>query len=215
VFDLLAENIETYCEAHTTEPDALFYQLWRETHLKMMNPRMASGKLQGMFLTFIAKMMRPQKVLEIGTFTGYSTLSLAAGMPATGHIDTIESDAELEDFILKYFQQFPYTQNITLHIGNALDIIPQLPTSNYDLAFIDADKEEYDAYYELLLPKMRKGGIMLADNVLWSTKVIEKVARNDKDTKALIAFNEKVQADPRVCNMLLPFRDGIMLIEKL
>jgi predicted O-methyltransferase YrrM len=211
---MLAENIETYCEAHTTDPDALFYRLWRETHLKMMNPRMVSGKLQGMFLTFIAKMMQPQKVLEIGTFTGYSALSLAVGMPATGHIDTIESDAELEEFILKYFQQSPYAQNITLYIGNALDIIPQL-SAIYDLAFIDADKEEYDAYYELLLPKMRKGGIMLADNVLWNAKVIEKVARNDKDTKALIAFNEKVQADTRVRNMLLPFRDGIMLIEKL
>jgi predicted O-methyltransferase YrrM len=215
VFDLIAENIETYCEAHTTEPDALFYRLWRETHLKIMNPRMASGKLQGMFLTFIAKMMQPQKVLEIGTFTGYSALSFAAGMPATGHIDTIESDAELEDFILKYFQQSPYTRNITLHVGNALDVIPQLPTTDYDLAFIDADKKEYDACYELLLPKMRKGAIILADNVLWNTKVVEKVTRNDKDTKALITFNEKVQADLRVRNMLLPFRDGIMLIEKL
>jgi predicted O-methyltransferase YrrM len=215
VFDLIAENIEDYCKVHTSDPDVLLYQLWRETHLKTMNPRMASGKLQGMFLTFIAKMMQPQKVLEIGTFTGYSTLSFAAGMPASGHIDTIESNAELEDFILKYFQHSPCPENITLHIGNALNIIPQLAASDYDLAFIDADKEEYAACYELILPKMRKGGIILADNVLWNTKVVEEVAHNDKDTKAIVAFNKKVQIDPRVRNMLLPFRDGMMLIEKL
>jgi predicted O-methyltransferase YrrM len=215
VFNLISEPVEAYCEAHTSEPDVLFYRLWRETHLKMMNPRMASGKLQGMLLTFIAKMMKPQKVLEIGTFTGYSALSIAAGMPANGHIDTIELDVELEDFIMKYVQQSPYNQNITLHIGHAFEIIPQLTTNDYDLAFLDADKEEYDTCYELILPKMRKGAIMLVDNVLWNAKVIAEVAHNDKDTKALVAFNEKVQADTRVRNMLLPFRDGMMLIEKL
>jgi len=213
--DLIAENIENYCKNHTSEPEDLFYNLWRETHLKMMNPRMASGKWQGMLLTFIAKMIKPQKVLEIGTFTGYSALSIAAGMPPTGHIDTIESNMELEDFILKYFKQSAYTQNITLYMGNALDIIPKLKINDYDLAFIDADKEEYDAYYELILPKMRQGSIIIADNVLWNAKVVAPIAHNDKDTKSIVAFNKKVQTDPRVRNILLPFRDGIMLIEKL
>jgi predicted O-methyltransferase YrrM len=175
---------------------------------------MISGKLQGAFLTFIAKMIKPENVLEIGTFTGYSTICLAEGLPQTGKIDTIEVDMELEDIIRKYVSKSGYENQINLLLGNALEIIPNLNKS-WDLVFVDADKKDYLAYYKLILPQMKKGAVMLVDNVLWSGKVLNDVPENDKDTKAIMAFNDYVQQDANVKNMILPFRDGMMLIEKL
>ena len=210
----ITEEIEEYCKAHSVPESELLYRLNRETHLKVMNPRMLSDHLQGMFLTSIAQMMQAKSVLEIGTFTGYAALCLAKGMPADGHLDTIEIDEELEDMIRKYFSQSPLNEKITLHIGDAKQVIPTLKRT-WDLVFMDADKEDYIDYYEMVLPQMRKGGYILADNVLWSGKVLQEAKSGDKDTRALQHFNEYITQDQRVKNFLLPVRDGIMFIEKL
>jgi len=214
MFDLVAQELEDYCEDHTSQESELLYRLYRETNLKVIKPRMISGKLQGAFLTFMAKMMRPEHVLEIGTYTGYSTICLAEGLAPNGQIETIEVDEELEDMIRHYFSMSGFESKINLNIGNALDIIPKLNKS-WDLVFMDADKRDYISYYKMTLPMMKKGGIMLVDNVLWSGKVLDDVPENDRDTKAIMAFNDYVQQDTSVKNMILPFRDGIMLIEKL
>ena len=213
-FDLIAQDIEEYCEAHSTPEPELLYRLNRETNLKVMNPRMLSGHIQGMFLTSLVQMMQPKAVLEIGTYTGYAAICLAEGLPDDGIIDTIEIDAELEDIIRKYFSQYSKKEKINLHIGDAVEVIPTLDKT-YDLVFMDADKEEYIRYYELVLPKLRRGGYLLADNVLWSGKVLQEVKSGDKDTPAIRQFNDYVLQDERVRNFLLPLRDGIMVIEKL
>ncbi|MBO4232071.1 MAG: O-methyltransferase, partial [Bacteroidales bacterium] len=179
-----------------------------------MNPRMLSGHLQGAFLTFVSKMMKPAHILEIGTYTGYSTLCLAEGLAENGKIDTLEIDIELEDMIRKYFSQSPLNEKINLIIGDALEIVPTLDTV-YDLVFIDAEKRHYTDYYKMILPKIRKGGIMLVDNVLWNEKVVGEINEKDFDTKEIMEFNDMVQKDNSVRNLLLPFRDGIMMIEKL
>ena len=210
----ITQEIEEYCEAHSTPEPELLYRLNRETNLKVMNPRMLSGHIQGMFLTSLVKMLQPKAVLEIGTYTGYSAICLAEGLPEDGVLDTIEVDVELEDIIRKYFSQYPKKEKITLHIGDALEVIPTLDKT-YDLIFMDADKEEYIRYYELVLPKLRKGGYLLADNVLWSGKVLNEPKSGDKDTPAIRQFNDYVLHDERVRNFLLPLRDGIMVIEKL
>ena len=210
----ITQEIEEYCEAHSTPEPELLYRLNRETNLKVMNPRMLSGHIQGMFLTSLVQMMQPKAVLEIGTYTGYAAICLAEGLPDDGIIDTIEIDAELEDIILKYFSQYSKKEKINLHIGDAVEVIPTLDKT-YDLVFMDADKEEYIRYYELVLPKVRKGGYILADNVLWSGKVLQEVKSGDKDTPAIRQFNDYVLQDERVRNFLLPLRDGIMVIEKL
>ena len=210
----ITQEIEEYCEAHSTPEPELLYRLNRETNLKVMNPRMLSGHIQGMFLTSLVRMMQPKAVLEIGTYTGYATLCMADGLPDDGIIDTIEVDVELEDLIRKYFSQSSNKEKINLHIGDAVEVIPTLDKI-YDLVFMDADKEEYIRYYELVLPKVRKGGYILADNVLWSGKVLQEVKSGDKDTPAIRQFNDYVLQDERVRNFLLPLRDGIMVIEKL
>ena len=210
----ITQEIEEYCEAHSTPEPELLYRLNRETNLKVMNPRMLSGHIQGMFLTSLVQMMQPKAVLEIGTYTGYAAICLAEGLPDDGIIDTIEIDAELEDIIRKYFSQYSKKEKINLHIGDAVEVIPTLDKT-YDLVFMDADKEEYIRYYELVLPKVRKGGYILADNVLWSGKVLQEVKSGDKDTPAIRQFNDYVLQDERVRNFLLPLRDGIMVIEKL
>ena len=214
MFELIDNEIEEYCEAHTSPESEMMHRLYRETNLKVMNPRMLSGHLQGAFLAFISRMLRPRNILEIGTYTGYSALCLAEGLVTDGRLDTIEIDEELEDMILKYFQQSPLQNKINLIIGDALKIIPTLDVS-YDLVFIDAEKQDYLSYYQMILPKVRKGGIILVDNVLWNEKVVREVKEKDKDTKAIMNFNDFVQKDPAVKNMMLPFRDGILLIEKL
>ncbi|MCQ2262917.1 MAG: O-methyltransferase [Bacteroidales bacterium] len=207
------QEIEEYCEEHSTPQSELLYRLTRETNLKVMNPRMLSGHLQGMLLTTLVRMMQAQNVLEIGTYTGYSALCLAEGLSENGQLHTIEVDEEREEMIRKYFAESPYGKHITLHIGDALQVIPTL-TNRWDLVFIDADKEDYIAYYEAILPQVRKGGIILADNVLWSGKVLGEIKSGDKDTRALCQFNDYILHDERVTNFLMPFRDGIMFIEK-
>ncbi len=175
---------------------------------------MLSDQLQGLFLTFISKMMRPDRILEIGTFTGYSALCLAEGLSDRGELHTIEINVEYEDRIREYISQSPWGNRIHLHIGDALQLVPSMEEP-WDLVFIDAEKEQYPQYYELVLSKVRKGGFILADNVLWNNKVTQEIAQNDRDTRAIDAFNNTVQQDDRVRNLLLPFRDGIMIIEKL
>ncbi len=210
----ITEEIEEYCESHSTPESDLLYRLNRETNLKVMNPRMLSGHLQGMFLTCLMKMMQPKSVLEIGTYTGYAAICMAEGLPEDGTIDTIEIDEELEDIIRKYFSQYENRHKINLHIGDAAKVIPAL-NKTYDFVFMDADKEDYITYYELVMPKVRKGGFILADNVLWSGKILQEVKKSDKDTAALQRFNDYILKDERVRNVLLPLRDGIMVIEKI
>jgi predicted O-methyltransferase YrrM len=158
-------------------------------------------------------MIQPVHALELGTFTGYSALCIAESLPENGELDTIESDDELEEFILRNFEKTPFEDKINLLIGNALDIIPTLDKT-YDLVFIDADKREYEAYYEAVLPKIRQGGFILADNTLWSGKVVEKVHQNDQQTLGILRFNELIATDNRVEKVILPLRDGLTLIRK-
>ena len=211
---LIPETIESYCEAHTMRESDLLYRLNRETNLKVLRPRMLSGQLQGRFLSMISKMIKPVNILEIGSYTGYSALCLAEGLPENGALHTIEIDEELEDIITKYFNQSVHKEKLHLHIGNALEIIPTLQKT-WDLVFLDAEKKEYLQYYEMILPYLKKGGFILADNVLWNGKVTEPVSENDAETQAVMQFNDFVQNDPRVENLLLPVRDGLLLIEKL
>ncbi len=213
-FELISPEIEAYCEAHTTEETDLLYRLNRQTHLQTINPRMASGQLQGHFLSIISDMIRPKRILEIGTFTGYSALCLATGLTSDGILHTIEINEEYEDRIRTFFAESPYNRQINLHIGDAKTIVPSL-NEQWDLVFIDAEKSDYQEYYEAVFPKVRKNGFILIDNTLWNSKVVCEIQHNDKDTQAILAFNDKVQQDGRVRNLLLPFRDGIMMIEKL
>ena len=213
-FELISPEIEAYCESHTTVESELLHRLYRQTHLQTINPRMASGQLQGQFLSLISKMIHPLRILEIGTFTGYSAICLAEGLTNDGELHTIEINEEYEDRIREYFAQSPDQSKIKLHIGDAKTIVPSLQAP-WDLVFIDAEKTDYQEYYDIVLPLVRKGGFILIDNTLWNSKVIHEVQHNDKDTQAILAFNEMVQQDNRVRNLLLPFRDGIMIIEKL
>jgi predicted O-methyltransferase YrrM len=210
---LISEQIELYCETHTTKESDLLYHLNRETYIKTMNPRMLSGLLQGKFLSLISKMTKPTNILEIGTFTGYSALCLAAGLQQDGELHTIEIDEELEEIIVKYFNLSEHKEKLYLHIGNALDIIPAL-NKTWDFVFIDAEKTEYLKYYEMVLPYLNKGGFILVDNVLWNGKVVEEMKNNDFETKAILEFNDYIQQDNRVENIILPLRDGLLLIEK-
>jgi len=175
---------------------------------------MIAGQLQGAFLSMISKMMKPLNILEIGTFTGYSALCLAEGLQPGGTLHTIEIDEELEEIITKYFNLSEHKEKLHLHIGNALEVIPTL-NNTWDLVFMDAEKIEYLQYYEMILPQVKKGGLILVDNVLWNGKVLEQIAENDTETKVIVTFNRFIQDDPRVNNLLLPVRDGLMLIEKL
>lgn len=213
-FDLIDHDIEAYCEAHTTPESDLLYRLNRQTHLETINPRMLSGQLQGEFLSMISKMIQPQRILEIGTFTGYSAICLAAGLQSGGQLHTVEVNIEYEDRIRQYVSSAGYDEQIILHIGDARQLIGELDEA-WDLVFIDAEKEDYTNYYEDVLPKVKPHGFILVDNTLWNGKVTHEVAHNDKDTTAILAFNDRVQQDERVRNLLLPFRDGIMMIEKL
>jgi len=208
------EQIELYCETHSSKENDLLYRLNRETHLKILNPRMLAGQLQGRFLTMISKMLKPSNILEIGTFTGYSALCLAEGLHPKGALHTIEIDEELEEMITKYFNLSEHKENLHLHIGNALEIVPNL-NKTWDLVFIDAEKKEYLQYYEMVLPRVKSGGFLLIDNVLWNGKVIEPIAKNDTDTQAIVEFNRFIQHDSRVKSLFLPLRDGLLLIEKL
>lgn len=212
--DFLSEDLQHYCETHSSPESQVLKDLNRHTHARVMQPRMLSGHLQGRFLSMVSKMVRPQQILEIGTYTGYSALCLAEGLAEGGRLTTIDVNPELEDSVQHYIEAAGMQHCIRMIIGDAYQIIRTLP-QQFDLVFIDADKASYDKYYELVLEKMNPGGIILADNVLWSGKVIDaKALEKDKDTRLLHAFNTKVATDPRVECMLLPLRDGIMMIRK-
>jgi|ERR1043165_4494649 predicted O-methyltransferase YrrM len=205
------EELEQYAVAHTKSPGAVLQELERETYARIYMPQMVSGHLQGRFLSMISKMMQPKNILEIGTFTGYSALCLSEGLHEGGTLFTIDVNAELETMTRKYFEKAGLTKKIKYLIGNAVEIIPQLDVT-FDLVFIDADKENYSRYYDLVFGKLRSGGVILADNVLWSGKVIEE--KKDEETKALVAFSDKVQNDNRVDNVLVTIRDGVMIVRK-
>ncbi|MCF6241464.1 MAG: O-methyltransferase [Bacteroidales bacterium] len=210
----LKPEIEEYILHHTSPESDLLKEINRETQAKILMPRMLSGHLQGRILSMISKMIQPKTILEIGTYTGYSALCLAEGLRTGGVLHTIELNDELENFILQFFNKSSYKNQINLHIGDALKIIPQMP-DEIDLVFIDADKRVYLDYYQLLIDKVRSGGIILADNVLWGEKVIEPIKDNDEYTKGILAFNNFVHNDPRVENLILPIRDGIMMLRKI
>ena len=209
----LTYAIEEYLEQHTTTMDAVLHELYRETHLHAMNPRMASGPVQGRFLQFLCQLMHPKKVLEIGTFTGFATICMARGMAPEGMLTTIEANEEYESIIRKYLAKAGVADRVRLIIGDAKEVIPMLE-DGFDLVFIDADKISYPKYYDLVMGKLNVGGILLADNVLWEGKVLN-VDTKERDTKAIQAFNDIIQNDPRVENVLLPLRDGLMMVRKL
>ena len=206
-------KIEQYIINNCEPEETLLYELFRETQLKVLHPRMISGQLQGRLLTMISQMISPKHILEIGTYTGYSAICLAKGLVHGGVLQTIELNDELEDIIHKYFKK-DELKNVNLHIGDALKIIPSL-NETFDLVFIDGDKTEYLDYYHAVFDKVRKGGFILADNVLWSGKVVEAVDNNDKQTKGLVQFNDFVKNDTRIEKMILPIRDGLFLIRKI
>lgn len=205
--------LEKYIHENSSPEDALLHELDRETHLRVLNPRMISGHIQGKLLELIVKMFRPKSILEIGTFTGYSALCMAAGLEEGATIDTCEVDDELEPLAQSFFDRSAHGHKITLHIGSALEIAPTLG-KQFDLVFIDGDKREYPAYYDMLMDKglVHSGSVMLADNILWYGKVVQPVAHNDHHTQALIEFNRKVVEDSRVESVILPLRDGINII---
>jgi predicted O-methyltransferase YrrM len=209
----MISKLDDYIESHISKEPELLKQLNRETHVQLVNPRMLSGHLQGRILKMICTMIQPKCVLELGTFTGYSALCLAEGMPEDGVIHTVESNDELEEFAQNFFEQSPFKTKIKQHIGEALDIIQQLD-AEFDLVFIDADKREYLDYYQAVFGKVRQGGYILADNTLWDGKVIEPVDGNDKQTIGVMAFNDFVAKDERVEVVMLPIRDGLTIIRK-
>ena len=210
--NFLAENLEAYVQQHSEQEPELLQQLARETHLKVLQPRMLSGAYQGRLLALISKLITPKHILEIGTFTGYSALCMAEGLHANGRIDTIDVDEELTDMQRRYFDASGYGKQIFQHLGNAAEIIPAL-NGDFDLVFIDADKEQYPLYFDLIIDRIKAGGLIIADNVLWSGKVVTNAA--DEATQALQLFNTKMVGDTRVETVLLPVRDGLTLIRKI
>jgi predicted O-methyltransferase YrrM len=210
--DITQPDLEVYAERHTSEESPLLKKINRDTHAQVMHPRMLSGHLQGRVLSMISHMIRPNVVLEIGTFTGYSALCFAEGLRDGGKVITIDINEELHERVSGYFREAKMDGRIDYRIGNAADIIPQLE-GKFDLVFIDADKENYARYYDLVIDRVNLNGMILADNVLWSGKVL--MDKPDKDTRAIIDFNEKVMRDARVENVLLPIRDGLMVMRKI
>ena len=206
----ISEALEDYVAQHSENEPELLARLNKETHQKILQPRMLSGHFQGRFLSMISKLTRPKAILEIGTYTGYAALCLAEGLAENGTLDTIDNNEELFDFQRKYFDESAWGTQIQQHLGNALEIIPTL-NKKFDLVFIDADKENYINYFNLIVPMMNKGGLILSDNVLWSGKVLEEVKANDKSTKVLLEYNEILKNDPRVKTVLLPIRDGLTM----
>jgi len=214
MFSLVDEEIEAYCEAHSSPEETVLYELFRETHLKTVRPRMVCGHIQGLFLEFLSQFIQPERILELGTFTAYATICLAKGLKENGLIYTIEENREYESIITNSLQNANVISKTKLLFGEALDLIPSL-NETWDIIYIDADKTNYLHYYTLLLPSLKKGGIILIDNVLWSGKISKKSNSDDKDTKAIHALNEFIQQDCRVKNLLLPIRDGIMMAMKI
>lgn len=211
--DFLPEQIESYVAQHSEKEPQLLNELNHETWEKVLIPRMLSGHIQGRVLSMLSHMINPTNVLEIGTYTGYSALCFAEGLKDGGKIHTIDINEELETMVNSYIEKANMRDIITNHIGNAMDIIPTLNKS-FDLVFIDADKTNYSNYYDLVFDKVKPGGYIIADNVLWSGKVIEDITTVDPDTLALIGYSEKIQNDDRVQNVLFPVRDGLMIARK-
>ena len=212
--DFLPTDIENYVETFTSSESDVLHELNRETNQKFLIPRMLSGHLQGRVLSLFSHLLRPRRILEIGTYTGYSALCLAEGLQSDGKLITIDVNEELEDVVNRYVQKSGLSEKIEFRIGNAMELIPEM-NELFDLVFIDADKTNYSNYFDLVIDKVRPGGCIIADNVLWSGKVIHDKENQDEDTTALVAYNQKVQTDPRVENVLMPVRDGLMIARKL
>jgi len=210
--DIINPSIQKYAEDHTSPESEILKKINRDTHARVLMPRMLSGHMQGRILSMISHMIRPSVILEIGTYTGYSAICLAEGLKPEGKLITIDINEELEAGVRSSFKSSPFHDRIDYRIGNALEIIPVLK-DNFDLVFIDADKENYGRYYDLVINRVPLGGYILADNVLWSGKVLDQ--KPDKDTRAIQEFNRTVHMDSRVENVLLPIRDGIMLMRKV
>ncbi len=208
---MIERRYEKYAESHTSPEPGILKNLYRETNLKTVYPRMISGHMQGKFLEMISHMIHPDKILEIGTFTGYSTICLASGLAKEGEIHTIEVMTELKEIFMKYFKETGIISKVKVHTGKAMDIINEL-NEKFDLVYIDADKDNYLNYYKAVFPKVNKGGFIIADNAFWGGKVLKQV--DDKETQGIIEFNEFVQKDNRVENILLTIRDGLMMIRK-
>ncbi len=206
----LPEKLDNYVVAHSQPEPKLLQELSRETWQKVLNPRMLSGAYQGRVLSMLSKLVQPKTILEIGTYTGYSALCLAEGLAKDGILHTIDKNEELEELQHKYFQKSIYKNQITQHIGNAINIIPTINTQ-FDLVFIDADKSNYVNYFHLIIEKMNKGGVILSDNVLWSGKVVEALDAKDIDTKILLEYNQLLNEDKRLETVLLPIRDGLTI----
>ena len=211
--DILPEELQRYLDFHTDEESELLTAIDRDTNLNVMLPRMLSGHFQGRCLSMISKLISPKMILEIGTFTGYSALCLAEGLSKEGKLITIDVNEELEARIMQHWKQSEFHAQMELRIGDATAIIPSLEIQNFDLVFIDADKKNYALYYDLVIDRVSSGGVILADNVLWSGKVYDEEAK-DKDTLAMRLFNEKVTQDQRVEKIILPIRDGVFMIRK-
>ena len=206
-------NLDDYILNHIDPEGEYLHALWRDTQLKLSYGQMASGHLQGRLLKMLVEMIRPRRVIELGTFSGYSALSMAEGLPEGAELHTIEVYDENEDFLRRWIGGSPWADRIHLHIGDALDIIPTLG-DRWDLAFVDADKREYVKYYEMLLPRMNPGGFILADNTLWYGRITEEARASDLQTRGLQEFNDLVANDPRVEKVILPLRDGLSIIRK-
>lgn len=211
--EFLPADLQAYVEAHSDEETDILSDLNRETFTKVMMPRMLSGHLQGRMLSILSHMIQPKRILEIGTYTGYSAICMAEGLVSNGKLITLDINEELESMVRSYFEKAGLTNSIDYRIGNAMDLIPEIDEV-FDLVFIDADKKNYTNYFNLVFDKVRAGGFIIGDNVLWSGKVIETEKKTDKDTQAILDFNRFVQEDDRVENVLFPVRDGLMVIRK-
>ena len=211
--EFISQKLDDYVCAHSENEPELLYELNRETNMNVLRPRMLSGHFQGRVLSMISHMIQPKRVLEIGTYTGYSALCIAEGLHPDGSILTLDTNEELEDLVNDFVSKSPYNNQIECRIGNAMEIIPTL-NDEFDLVFIDADKSNYLNYYKMIIDKVPSGGFILIDNVLWSGKVIEEVDPNDVDTNVLLELNKFVHEDERVQEVLLPIRDGLTIIRK-
>lgn len=205
------DALEEYIQAHIDAEGEVLYDLYRQTNLRLLNPRMASGHIQGRLLKMLVGMIRPMRVLEIGTFTGYATICMAQGLPEGAMIDTVEVDDELENFILGWLDKAGCSDRVKLHIGNALELVPRLGVK-FDMVFMDGEKRQYPQYYEMLLDWVKPGGYILADNTLWDGHVVDSAYDRDPQTIAIRRFNDMVHADPRVEVSMIPVRDGITII---
>ena len=207
-------KIEEYILSHIDSEPELLKRMTREAHVKLLRPRMISGNIQGRLLKILTSMLKPQNILEIGTYTGYSTICLAEGAPSTSKIVTIEIDDEMESFIKKYFQESEYGHKIDLVIGDAVELMHDFEDDFFDLIFIDGNKRDYCTYYEIAFNKLRNGGIILADNTLWNGKVVDENFRKDNQTKGVLKFNKLIKEDARIEKVILPIRDGLTIIQK-